>query len=438
MVTRPRRVRILPKHAPALAWGDYWTYLSSVSGPHLDQGEPLERVWRPLIGSLRIAPTPTGRHALWAFLEAADLRAGDEVLVSAYNFYIIVRLLIQRGLVPVFVDIEPDTLCMDPDDLARKLTPRSRMVLVTHLFGHPADLDRIRRICQERNLLLFEDCAHAVGTRCGADHAGSRSDGALFSFGIYKLVTAFGGGMLATRDAAAARVRFEPPHRALRGPASWCDTDIRAAIAALLHPRWYGWLLHPALQMAKRRAPQLYHLVEPSGDDPAYRFEVGNRAPFKPYMTRLLERQLGRLEEQITRRREIIRSIAARVADCEGIRPLDGDRYGRSNGAYFGLYVFDPEAAAASLEAQGIVADPHEYYDCSALPQFAAHRARCPRAQYAQAHLLRVPNFPSLTEADVDRIAAALRAACTAPVPAAPGPASSPAPSDAALQRSLA
>ncbi|HKP76838.1 MAG TPA: DegT/DnrJ/EryC1/StrS family aminotransferase, partial [Longimicrobiaceae bacterium] len=88
-----------------------------------------------------LLPTPTGRHALWYFLELCRdrLAPGDEVVVAGYNFYVVVRVLLQWGLKPVFADVEPGTLCLDPEALAARTTGRTRMVVVTHMFGHPAD-----------------------------------------------------------------------------------------------------------------------------------------------------------------------------------------------------------------------------------------------------------------------------------------------------------
>ena len=409
MVREGRFRRVLPIHAPSLEWGDYWLYLRSPFTPTRDQALSLNEVWEPLLGPRQIIPTPTGRQALWEFLQLADLREGDEVLVSAYNFYVIVQMLIQRKLVPVFVDIDPETLCMDPKDLLNKLTDRSRLVIVTHLFGHPTDLDRIALVCQEHQLLLFEDCAHAVGTRCGLEHVGTLGDGALFSFGIYKTINTFGGGMLVLRP--SSRVQFLQPviSEGAAGLTSAADHVIRCVLSVLLTPRLHTLILYPLMRFAKRFLPGLYELVYPSKNNPNYVFRTGDRAPFKLYMTRMIERQLDALELRIARRRAIIYEIKTRLSGLQEIRVLDEDKHGRANGAYFGLYVPDPEGLARHLETQGILSNPHEYYDCSQLPQFSAYRADCEEAAYAAEHLLRIPNFPSLRDGEVERIVESIR-----------------------------
>ena len=80
--------------------------------------------------------------------------ASPTILIAAYNYYVVVRLLIQKGMRCVFVDIDPTTLTIDPDDLARKITPASKLVVVTHMFGIPADLETIKRICDDHGLLI--------------------------------------------------------------------------------------------------------------------------------------------------------------------------------------------------------------------------------------------------------------------------------------------
>ena len=215
--------------------------------------------------------------------------------------------------------------------------------------------------------------------------------------------------MLALRNSALAKRSGQGSHETLRGVSAFFDHFIRCVISLLFTPQAYTHLLYPVLQFARKRMPRLYHLVEPRGNDPAYRFDVASRAPFKPHMALMIQRQLERLEVQIARRRAIAQAFKVRLEGLDGVRLLNEDQCGRSNGAYFGLYVPDPEALAVQLERQGILSDPHEYYDCSRLPQFADYTTRCEWAAYADAHLLRIPNFPGLRDEAVERICAALR-----------------------------
>jgi dTDP-4-amino-4,6-dideoxygalactose transaminase len=410
MVRGWRFQRVIPRHAPCLDAADYLTYLTSWFTSHRNRALSLEKIWEPLLGQRWIVPTPTGRHALWGFLNAAGLQEGDEVLVAAYNFSVIVRMVLQKKLVPVFVDIDPDTLCVDPEDLAKKITGRTRLVIVTHMFGSPADMQRIVRLCTQRRLLLFEDCAHAVGTSCGPDYVGQFGDGALFSFGVYKLVNTFGGGMLVVRDASRFRADLRTLNRSSGGLVSFADNFIRCVVSMLLSPTLHTVLLYPFMRFAERKAPRVYHLVYPSSHDPTYTFEVGGRAPFKPYMKRMIRRQLARLETHIARRRAIVQRVKSALQGIADVRLLHEDKHGRSNCSYFGICVPDPEALAKHLEADGIVSNPHEYDDCSSLLQFSAYQSPCPNANDAARHVLRLPNFPSLRDEEIERMVSSIRA----------------------------
>jgi dTDP-4-amino-4,6-dideoxygalactose transaminase len=398
-------MRRIPKHTNRLGWSDYRIYLGALLRGH---GGPLDALpaWGRALPDRVLIPTPTGRHALWYFLQTAGLEPGDEVLVGAYNFYVIVRLLVQKGLVPVFVDIEPKTLCLDPSDLARKITPRSRMVLVTHMFGNPANLTEVSDLCRRHDLLLFEDCAHAVGTTHAGTQVGRAGDGALFSFGVQKLVNTFGGGLLCLREELAERF-VARLHRA-GIVTSALDTFVRFMTSALMSPSVYGATLHPLERLASSRpGSKLQQWIDPSKDDPAYRFSTDGRAPFRPFMLRMHVKQLGRLAETIEQRRANVAAMKERCADANGIGLLDEDRHGFSNGSYFGVYVADARLFVRQLGARGIGA-AQEYYDCSRLEQFADFRAHCPGAQRASGQLLRLPSHTGLTPDDRDAIAAAL------------------------------
>lgn len=402
-------IKTLPAHSSTLRLKDYMIYVKSLFPLRGEQVFGMEETWNHLISNRRIIPTPTGRHALWEFLNLVELQEGDEVLIAAYNFYVIASLLIQKRLIPVFVDIEPKTLCIDPEDLEKKITEKSRMVIVTHMFGNPADMQRISSISRRHNLLLFEDCAHAVGTYHNNIPLGQIGDGAMFSFGVYKIINTFGGGMLVLKDPDGVNLRFSKQKTPTPGIKSFLDNFIRFTISLLMIPELYTIIMYPMMKLFKRFIPGLFQLIDPSGNDPTYFFEVDGRAPFKPYMVRMIREQLVELDDKISKRRKIANEIKKGLEGLNDVIVLNEDKHGVSNYSYFGIYFPDPEDLSADLEKHRIKSNPHEYYDCSQLPQFLEYQSSCKHASYASAHLLRLPNYPSLDDSEVERIIFTIR-----------------------------
>ena len=412
--------KTLPSHSSCLHATDFVPYLAGSLRVSAYQRMSLDELWGNRLARTLI-PTPSGRHALWYFLELCRnrLNPGDEVIVAGYNFYVIIRVLIQWGLVPVFADIEPGTLCLDAAQIDKTVTSRTRLVVVTHMFGHPAAMQAIRSVCQQHDLLLFEDCAHAVGT-LGADglQMGQYGEGALFSFGIHKIINTFGGGMLAVMDELVDESAL-PDFRTSRRE-SFLYTFSRFIASAMMHPSTVGWVIQPTLYLSRLLAqkgwPGLSRALEPARDNPSYRFVLNERAPFKDFMRRMMAMQLDRLEDNIQRRRAVRQQIREGLAHVEEIGWLDEDAHGRSNAAYFGIRVPSPAALSEFLIERGVMTNPREFYDCSRLTQFAQYAAVCPHSAHASDHILRLPSYPYLTPSQSHRIVAGIEAYFARPV----------------------
>jgi len=403
-------VYLIPKHSSCLPTSDYLPYLTTWAKPRSSLVDGFRNVWADRFPSSKLYPTPTGRHALWYFLETINLQAGDEVLVAAYNFYVIIRLILQKGLVPIFVDIDSQTLCMDADDLAKKITKKSRLVLVTHMFGNPAEMIAIKKICLENKLLLFEDCAHAVGTLCNTESVGQFGDGALFSFGVQKLINSFGGGMLVLSNKYATD--FDLPLHSPPRLASTLDTFSRALTSFLMHPALYGFTLYSAQKAISRwenKLPQIKAVIDPAKDNPDYRFREQERAPYQAFMSEMHRTQLVRLDANINRRREIVALIKGELQSVDEITLLDEDKHGRSNCSYFGIYVPDPFALSNYLSQNGVDSGPQEYYDCASLGQFSAFAINCDNAKIASQHILRLPSYPWMRDTDIENIISTIK-----------------------------
>ena len=146
-----------------------------------------------------------GTTALHLALVAAGVREGDEVLVSTLTNMASFFAVLYLKAIPIPVDIDLRTLTMDPVDLAKKITNKSRAVMVVHLFGHPTDMDPINELAQAHNLLVFEDCAEAHGATYKGRKVGSLGHAGCFSFFANKILTTGEGGMITTDDPEIAR-----------------------------------------------------------------------------------------------------------------------------------------------------------------------------------------------------------------------------------------
>lgn len=141
-----------------------------------------------------------GTVAIHLALAALDLKPGDEIIVPTFTYVASVNTIIQAGAVPVFVDSIEATWQVDPEDVRKKITPKTRAVMAVHLYGHPCDMPALVAICKEHHLYLIEDCAEAFGTYIGNQHVGTFGDISTFSFFGNKTITTGEGGMVVARD----------------------------------------------------------------------------------------------------------------------------------------------------------------------------------------------------------------------------------------------
>ena len=155
-------------------------------------------------GAKYCAMMANGTVTLELALRAFDIGPGDEVIVPAHTWLATGEAVVYTGAVPVVVDIEPDTLCMDPDKFEQAITPRTKAVIPVHLFGSMADMDRIMDIARKHNLRVIEDCAHSHGGEWRGKHTGTIGDIGSFSFQQSKIMASGEGGACLTNDEVLA------------------------------------------------------------------------------------------------------------------------------------------------------------------------------------------------------------------------------------------
>ena len=159
-----------------------------------------EEAFAAYIKSPYATTVSNGTVALHLALLTLNLQPGDEVIVPSFTYVASVNTIVQTGAVPVFVDSLTTTWQMDPEDVRRKITSRTKAIMVVHLYGHPCDMKSLKAICEEFHLLLIEDCAEAFGSFFENQHVGTFGDVATFSFFGNKTITTGEGGMVVMKD----------------------------------------------------------------------------------------------------------------------------------------------------------------------------------------------------------------------------------------------
>ncbi|SDU00678.1 dTDP-4-amino-4,6-dideoxygalactose transaminase [Verrucomicrobium sp. GAS474] len=163
------------------------------------------------------APFAVGLNSCTAGLHlsclALDLQPGDEVITTAMTFCATVNAIIHAGATPVLADVDPSTFNIDPADVRRKITPKTKALLPVHFAGRPCDMDALMAIAKEHNLHVIEDCAHAIETLYKGRAAGTFGDCGALSFYSTKNIVTGEGGMVITKDEAiAARIKMLALH----------------------------------------------------------------------------------------------------------------------------------------------------------------------------------------------------------------------------------
>lgn len=272
-----------------LASGRWW----STEGSEV---RAFEAEWAAFSGVPHCMAVTNGTHAIEVALAAADVGAGDEVIVPDYTFFATASAVATVNAIPVPVDIDPHTFCIDPAAAERAIGPRTRAIIAVHLAGHPADLDRLGELCKQHGLALIEDCAHAHGSSWRGQPVGSHGTAGTFSFQQSKLMTAGEGGAITARDdATAARIR------------SFADCGRQPG-------EWF--YSHYAL---------------------------GGNFRLSEWQAAVLRAQLARFPEQHRRRDENARFLNAELARIPGVRPQQRDPRTTSQGYY--CYVVAIDAA---------------------------------------------------------------------------------------------
>ncbi len=205
----------IPVRATAIGYGrqyideeDVAAVVEALKSPAITCGpriEELERMLCQVTGAKYAVAVSNGTAALHIAALAAGIGEGDEVIVSPITFAASANCVLYCGGKPVFADINPQTYNIDPVCIRKLITPKTKAIVAVDFTGQAVELDEIRGICKEHNLILIEDAAHAIGTKYKGQPVGSVADMTTFSFHPVKTVTCGEGGAVTTNDEALYR-----------------------------------------------------------------------------------------------------------------------------------------------------------------------------------------------------------------------------------------
>src|SRR5690606_38914905 len=240
----------IPVARPLVAEEEKRAVLEVLDSGQLAQGsrtEEFERAFAEYIGTRHAVAVNSGTAALIVALQAAGVRPGDEVITTPFSFIATATSIIACGAKPVFADVDPFDLNLDPNRVEDLITDRTRAIMPVHLYGHPARIEEIQELCKDNDLALIEDAAQAHGAEHKGRRVGSFGVGC-FSFYPTKNMTTGEGGIITTNDDDVARMariirnhgqerRYYHEHFGL----NWRMTDLAAAIGLVQLSHLEAW-----------------------------------------------------------------------------------------------------------------------------------------------------------------------------------------------------
>jgi perosamine synthetase len=205
----PVRASLLPYGRQSVDEADIQAVVDVLRSDWLTTGPKVaefEEAFAARVGAAHAVSFSSGTAALHGAAFAAGLKPGDEAITTPLTFASTANCVLYQGAVPVFADVRGNTLNLDPEQVERKLSTKTRAILPVDYAGHPADLTAILEIARKRGLIVIEDACHALGAEYGGRPVGSIAHMTVFSFHPVKHITTGEGGMVATNDAKFAEI----------------------------------------------------------------------------------------------------------------------------------------------------------------------------------------------------------------------------------------
>ena len=348
------------------------------TGPKVGEFEEAFAEW---VGARFAVSFSSGTAALHGAAFAAGLGAGDEAVTTPLTFCATANCVLYQGATPIFADVSDDTLNLDPREVSRKISSRTKAIIAVDYAGHPAALDELRVIAERAGAILIEDACHALGAEFHGKRVGGIADMTVFSFHPVKHLTTGEGGMVTTDNARLAETL-----RRFRNHGISSEARDRQESG-----QWF------------------YEMVL-----------LGFNYRLTDIACALGISQLGRLEANLARRREIATQYAREFDELEAIT-LPGVRGGVNPAWHLYPIRLNPEALSAergeifrALRAENIGVNVH-YIPVHRHPYYrerfpaASRQGSCSAAENAYERLISLPMFHSMTDEDVADVIGALR-----------------------------
>lgn len=378
----PVRSRLLPYGRQTIEGDDIAAAVTTLQSGWLTTGpqvEAFEDAFAAFVDAEHAVAVSSGTGALHAAYHALGIGASDEVIVPAITFAATANAVRYVGGTPVFADVEPDTLLLDPADVARKITPNTRAIVAVDYAGQPCDYAALRRLADDHDLALVADACHALGASYQGTPVGHLADLSTFSLHPVKPITTGEGGVVTTDRADWAE-------RMQRFRNHGIDRDFRARQAD------GGWTYGIA--------------------------ELGYNYRLTDVQCAVGLAQLHKLPRWIERRRAIAQRYDEAFAALPFVQPLtlhaDRDHAYHLYPVLLDLDVLDADRRTVfeALQAEGISVNVHYlpvYWHPYYRDTLGIEPGRCPAAEAAYERLLTLPLFPAMTGQDVEDVVTAVR-----------------------------
>lgn len=365
----------------------------------------LEQWFRTFFDMSYAVSFASGRAALTAILSSYDIGKDDEVLLQAFTCVAVPNAVLSVGARPIYVDIAKD-LTLDPDDVAKKITAKTKAIIVQHTFGIPSDMTRIRQLAKKHKCIVIEDCAHVVGGTYKQKKLGCWSDAAIFSFGRDKAFSSVFGGMAITNNQVLGKKLKQFQKKQENPSFLWVTQQLFHPVAlAFVLPLYTVASLGKILLVALQKLHFLSFPVMASEKKGTVAAQTLKRLPNA--LALLALSQLKTVKQTNTKREQFVTYYQQQVHSGE--QPFQEE----APLLRFPLLVDNRDRLLQFFKKQGIylgtwysaVIDPlgvdfkKVYYK----------KGSCPNAEFAASRIINLPTYPTLTNAQAKKVCQVIR-----------------------------